>query len=321
MTRKQLTANQIIAGARAYSHNASRRAHQLSGPKRVRVMRGPVGDAALNDGIDSSCEHCGYQLCNCGPCATCGEVPYYCSGTHAYEPPKPSARALDNLPADPARTCPCDGGYACSYHPHGKPAEPSPAGGRDPYEAAGHPWARVGMRVRFIGDGEETTVVEPTRDFDRAHFVMVDGDEIGYGLSLVEPAPSPVSEAPTAESDEAVLMRCGWGQRDRFFERDRMVIFAASSPAFRGQWRYGVAGESEGSYAPTLLQAACAALGITLEIADPNGSEFFSGCYRAIAPNAGEYEGALVTATGDRIRDIETAARAALLAYASRGKP
>lgn len=290
MNRK-LSATQILHGARAYSHNASRRAHQLSGPKRVRVMHGPVGNAALNDGIDSSCQHCGYQLCNCGPCATCGEVPYYCSGTHAYEPPKPSARALDNL-----------GG------------EPSPE------------WLRMhavviervtNYRVRIVG-------IEPGR-------YLVEFSDASNGWRVADdlkPAPSPVSEAPTAESDEAVLKRCGFlptgnGRTgDAVFTGHHLHIGKSEMPEHAGQWfaNYPTDGRPN-AYAPTLLQAACAALGITLEIADPNGSEFFSGCYRAIAPNAGEYQGALVTATGDRIRDIETAARAALEAWSRREEP
>jgi hypothetical protein len=172
MTRSRLTATEILHGARAYSQNASRRAHQLSGPKRVRVMHEPIGDASLNDGIDSPCEHCGYQICNCGPCATCGEVPYYCNGSHAYEP----APAVQPIPAPPAEER-----------------------------------FKVGQRVKCLRGGpyipltvgREYIVIPPDAGFDadptHAWIVCDDGETDGFPIVMFEPAP--IAEAPAVESD------------------------------------------------------------------------------------------------------------------------
>jgi hypothetical protein len=288
MTRSRLTATEILHGARAYGYNASRRAHQLSGPKRVRVMHGPVSGHANAGMVEIAARLEGVK------CAGCGFM--LCKTTVKCRPPK----AVAPIPAPP--------------------------GERDPYEAAGHPRARVGMKVKhapgvaYQDSAVRTVIVSPLECFDYRNNVHTN-----WGWAeTARYIPAPIAEAPAAESDEAVLRRCGWSGRPGasfldYYLADGTALWVSQLGASPSWFRSG--GDGETHNAPTLLQAACAALGITLEIEDPGGSEFFSDCYRAIAPNAGEYEGALVTATGDRIRDIETAARAALLAYASRGKP
>jgi hypothetical protein len=172
MTRSRLTATEILHGARAYSQNASRRAHQLSGPKRVRVMHEPVGDASLNgtanslvmrDGgrpLDGACD-CGYVVCaKRGPCA-------------------PAVQPI-----------------------------PAPPGERDPHEAAGHPWARVGMRVRYNARGEEPGLAGAVKPYDAAKpvspfgYIRWLGDDGAKRLTWHENLePAPIAEAPAVESD------------------------------------------------------------------------------------------------------------------------
>jgi hypothetical protein len=300
MTRSRLTATEILHGARAYSHNASRRAHQLSGPKRVRVMHGPVGDAARNgtanslvmrDGgrpLDGACD-CGYVVCaQRGPCA-------------------PAVQPI-----------------------------PAPPGERDPYEAAGHPWARVGMRVRMIGMTDELAahglehgavymLAEP-KDRDR-RFVMLDrpcahrdcrpnaGTACG-GWRNARFEPAPIAEAPAVESDEAVLRRCGWTGRPGasfldYHLADGTALWVSQLGASPSWFRSG--GDGETHNAPTLLQAACAALGITLKEHSMRG-------LWAAAGLVGDTHRVIV-GFESKCADAESCARAALLAYASRGKP
>jgi hypothetical protein len=283
MTRSRLTATEILHGARAYSHNASRRAHQLSGPKRVRVMHEPIGDASRNDGIDNPCQHCGYQICNCGPCATCGEVPYYCNGSHAYEP----APAVQPIPAPPAEQR-----------------------------------FKVGDRVRCIegarglARGAEYVVRGIDHDSCRATYLLLEGDgnEGGWLEERFEPAP--IAEAPAVESDEAVLRRCGWTGRPGasfldYHLADGTALWVSQLGASPSWFRSG--GDGETHNAPTLLQAACAALGITLKEHSMRG-------LWAAAGLVGDTHRVIV-GFESKCADAESCARAALLAYASRGKP
>jgi hypothetical protein len=288
MTRSRLTATEILHGARAYSHNASRRAHQLSGPKRVRVMHEPVGDASLNDGIDSPCEHCGYQICSCGPCATCGEVPYYCSGSHAYEP----APAVQPIPAPPAEQRFVVG-------------------------------QRVRLRSGFRFDDRAIGLIATVASWADADAspisiqytipLKLDDPCINYGWQFAKSdewlEPAPIAEAPAVESDEAVLLRCGWasdgcGYLDHAGQGGRGGR-SVSRRLISGSYLYteNVLDVSAWRRAPTLLQAACAALSI--ELVGRNGVGFV----------------AVVGGQDVCGADAEGCARAALLAYASRGKP
>jgi hypothetical protein len=170
MTRSRLTATEILHGARAYSHNASRRAHQLSGPKRARVMHEPQGNPFINMRPDAeragACEH-GYLVCK-----TCWHG--YLS---ARPDPKPCAPAVQPIPAPP--------------------------GERDPYEAAGHPWARVGMKVKhapgvaYQDSVVRTVIVSPLECFDYRNNVHTN-----WGWAeTARYIPAPIAEAPAVESD------------------------------------------------------------------------------------------------------------------------
>lgn len=88
----------------------ARLAQRVVPEKRVITFAKPVGDPALNALVagDRACEECGHLSCGCVS---------YC----------------DRCACEPCRC-----GTATA------PREaPKPAGQRDPYEAAGHPWARV----------------------------------------------------------------------------------------------------------------------------------------------------------------------------------
>jgi hypothetical protein len=291
MTRSRLTATEILHGARAYSHNASRRAHQLSGPKRVRVMHEPVGDASLNDGIDSPCEHCGYQICSCGPCATCGEVPYYCSGSHAYEP----APAVQPIPAPPAEQR-----FVVGQRVRLR------SGFRFDDRAIG-----LIATVASWADADASPIsIQYAREQGYTIPLKLDDPCINYGWQFAKSdewlEPAPIAEAPAAESDEAVLRRCGWSGRPGasfldYYLADGTALWVSQLGASPSWFRSG--GDGETHNAPTLLQAACAALSI--ELVGRNGVGFV----------------AVVGGQDVCGADAESCARAALLAYASRGKP
>jgi hypothetical protein len=345
VTRSRLTATEILHGARAYSSNASRRAHQLSGPKRVRVMHGPIDDASGNveppadaeANWEAACDGCGYLQCSKhGPCAP-------------QVTPKPSARALDNLGGEPARVwrvgdrvrvvgAPFDGragavshvtrfatvvvhldgpkeGTQEYYHSADGTdlvAEPSPAGGR----------FKVGDRVR-VKDADLSelrhAVVGRIATVTRAsgpekpyrYEARVDGNDSWaamspWGFREHDIEPAPIAEAPVVESDEEVLRRCGWSGRPGasfldYYLADGTALWVSPLGASPSWFRSG--GDGETHNAPTLLQAACAALSI--ELVGRNGVGFV----------------AVVGGQDVCGADAESCARAALLAYASRGKP
>lgn len=90
---------------RAYVATTPSRYQTPRKPRVVRVTSAPVGDARANECIDSICEHCGYQVCNCAPCARCGDYAFYCRGTCAPKTEAPAPAAPAEHASDPIAEC------------------------------------------------------------------------------------------------------------------------------------------------------------------------------------------------------------------------
>lgn len=175
----------------------------------------------------------------------------------------------------------------------------------------------VGDRVRCVTEGVGLTignvykisVIGGARQESQRNV----GVEGVYGWFLpsrfvFEPAPSPAVEL---ESDEALLRRTGWTGRvgssflDYALPDDR-VAWVSPLGATPSYFRSGADFGTVSRNAPTLLQAACAALGIRIE-----PSEGAPSLFDAHGPS-----GALLVHSADA---AESCARAALAAHHSRG--
>jgi len=256
--------------------------HAADGP-----LMSYIGEDGVGWGVvDHHACACGYFVCSqrgpCAPagvvrCATCLRPSTECKFGCAPAAPKPSA----------------------------------PAAAVDPYVAAGHPWARVGMRVRCIDaepplrDGAEYTVVSPCPahvDNGTRRFVSVDtGRVAGWLNERFEP----VEPMPAAEwtSEACVWMRLPAIGRASYKHASGGNVWKNDGESFY-RWATTWPGMCEAADAkPTLAQACCAALGIEVVCDD--------GIWLA-------WHGGNAFDTG-AIKDAESCARLALQRYHQRG--
>lgn len=218
-------------GARLGWSAARIRAHELSAPRRKALA--PVGNPALNVALEDACDGCGYLWCSCPPCATCGELAYYCNG-HPETAPPPKA---PDVPA-----------------------------------VDGDPWA-VGTWLRargsLTGAGHSAAGhVGVVKSYDRSD----DSYDLWFPTLGVRGAAQWVS-ARDLEPIEPADEREGWRPPAPWVEREPQNYHHAPLDLWvwlgeaSGKWRFakGAGKKPTADYYDSPAQGMCAALGITIE--------------------------------------------------------